>query len=212
MSAKTLALISISEYDGGMKGRGFTLVELIIAIAVMAILLVLATLSFRNYQAAARDKEREADVLALQNYLESVYPREIRDGAGNIIKPAGGYPAYVSGASGAGKMNAAQFAAAFDEVGGAAKTGPLDKERLISAINGTFGVNPITNAGQLFAKKDDYENTKITGYPNGAYVYIAGVYGGVCDEIGAACRRYTIFYHLETKEPGKWQTLSSKRL
>ena len=54
----------ISEYDGGMKGRGFTLVELIIAIAVMAILLVLATLSFRNYQAAARDKEREADVLA----------------------------------------------------------------------------------------------------------------------------------------------------
>ena len=109
-------------------------------------------------------------------------------------------------------MNAAQFAAAFDEVGGAAKTGPLDKERLISAINGTFGVNPITNAGQLFAKKDDYENTKITGYPNGAYVYIAGVYGGVCDEIGAACRRYTIFYHLETKEPGKWQTLSSKRL
>lgn len=64
----------ISEYDGGMKGRGFTLVELIIAIAVMAILLVLATLSFRNYQAAARDKEREADVLALQNYLESVYP------------------------------------------------------------------------------------------------------------------------------------------
>ena len=206
-----LALILISEYDGGMKGRGFTLVELIIAIAVMAILLVLATLSFRNYQAAARDKEREADVLALQNYLESVYPREIRDGAGNIIKPAGGYPAYVSG-TGPGKMTAAQFAAAFDELGGAAKTGPLDKERLISAINGTFGVNPITNVSQLFAKKDNYENTKITGYPNGAYIYIAGVYGGVCDEAGAACRRYTIFYHLETKEPGKWQTLNSKRL
>ena len=66
--------------------------------------------------------------------------------------------------------------------------------------------------GQLFAKKDDYENTKITNYPNGAYVYIAGVYGGVCDEIGTACRRYTIFYHLETKEPGKWQVLNSKRL
>ena len=202
----------ISEYDGGMKGRGFTLVELIIAIAVMAILLVLATLSFRNYQAAARDKEREADVLALQNYLESVYPREIRDSAGNVIKPAGGYPAYVSGASGTGKMTAAQFAAAFDELGGAAKTVPLDRERLISAINGTFGVNPIANVGQLFAKKDDYENTKITNYPNGAYVYIAGVYGGVCDEIGTACRRYTIFYHLETKEPGKWQVLNSKRL
>jgi len=201
LSAKTLALMHISEYDGGMKGRGFTLVELIIAIAVMAILLVLATLSFRNYQAAARDKEREADVLALQNYLESVYPREIRDGAGNIIKPAGGYPAYVSGASGAGKMTAAQFAAAFDELGGAAKTGPLDRERLISAINGTFGVNPIANVGQLFAKKDDYENKEsfLNAYKslkNLGYIYFpnTGDYEKNKDAVEKIAQKYNLDY------------------
>jgi len=77
------------------KYRGFTVVELVIVMAIMAILLTIATVSFRQYQIFARDKEREADVAALQTYLESIYPQEIRDSSGRVIKEAGTYPALM---------------------------------------------------------------------------------------------------------------------
>lgn len=77
-----------------MRQRGFTIIELAIVMAIMAILLTLGTLGFRSYMAHARDKEREADIAAIQNYLESIYPREIRDASGAIIKPAGTYPGH----------------------------------------------------------------------------------------------------------------------
>ena len=80
--------------------RGFTIIELTIVIAIIAILFTIGVVSFRGYQASARDKEREADVSAIQMYLESVYSQEIKDGGGNVIKPVGSYPAYVSGAAG----------------------------------------------------------------------------------------------------------------
>lgn len=78
-----------------MRQRGFTIIELAIVMAIMAILLTLGTLGFRSYMAHARDKEREADIAAIQNYLESIYPREIRDASGSLIKPAGAYPALM---------------------------------------------------------------------------------------------------------------------
>ena len=57
--------------------RGFTIVEVMIVIVIMAILLVIGTVLFRGYQSNARDKEREADVAAIQAYLESIYPMEL---------------------------------------------------------------------------------------------------------------------------------------
>lgn len=75
--------------------RGFTVIELLIVLAIMAILLVTGFVSFRSYQVNSRDKERESDVVAIQMYLEGIYPQEIRDSSGNIIKEAGTYPAVV---------------------------------------------------------------------------------------------------------------------
>ena len=72
--------------------RGFTIVELMIVIVIMAILLVVGVVMFRGYQANTRDKERESDVMALAAYLESIYPIEIKY-AYDVIKPAGEYPA-----------------------------------------------------------------------------------------------------------------------
>lgn len=90
---KKLALFGRTSYHKSMKqgGRGFTVVELAVVIIVMAMLLVLGVVAFRGMQAAARDKERQADIQALANYLESLYPREIRQGT-VVIKPAGEYP------------------------------------------------------------------------------------------------------------------------
>lgn len=75
-----------------MRQRGFTVVELAIVIVIIAILLVLATVSFRGLQQRAEDKERDADVQAIAAYLESIYPREIRSSTGQLLKPAGSYP------------------------------------------------------------------------------------------------------------------------
>ena len=84
-----------------IRRTGFTVVEVIIVMAIMAILLAIGTVSFRSYQVSTRDKTREGDITTIQNYLESLYPRELRDSSNNIIKSAGSYPAHaVNGAGG----------------------------------------------------------------------------------------------------------------
>ena len=56
-----------------MKRRGFTIVELIITIAVMGILLTLAVISLRSSETNGRDAERKADAEAIASRLEDFY-------------------------------------------------------------------------------------------------------------------------------------------
>jgi prepilin-type N-terminal cleavage/methylation domain-containing protein len=56
-----------------MKTRGFTIPELIIVIAVMAILLVLGVVNLRSSQANGRDTERKMDIETIAGYLENHY-------------------------------------------------------------------------------------------------------------------------------------------
>ena len=56
-----------------LKDRGFTLVELIITMVIMAILLGLGVASVSGLQAQARDKERAANVAAIARGLETRY-------------------------------------------------------------------------------------------------------------------------------------------
>lgn len=56
-----------------MHQRGFTLVELIVAIAVMGILFTIGTISLTNSQVDARDKERQSDIENLVRAIESYY-------------------------------------------------------------------------------------------------------------------------------------------
>lgn len=52
---------------------GFTIVELIIVIVIMAILLMLAVVNLDNSQVSARDDERTTDIANLARGLESFY-------------------------------------------------------------------------------------------------------------------------------------------
>lgn len=196
-----------------MKRLGFTAIELLIVIAIMAILLTLGVVSFRNYQAHTRDKERMADIHSIQNYLESIYPREIRAADGTLLKAAGGYPAHHSGFYGAGRMTQAQFDMIFDGLGDPAKRGPAANEALIPAHRGVIaGSRDITNPGNAFTYAANYATHKATGRNGGAYIYFANNGSGTnCDGAGSACRRYLIMYHLETDAGHTWKIVESKR-
>ena len=66
------------------KSRGFTLVELMIVVAVIAILATLALTGFRTAQASARDTQRQQNVKGVQVALECYFSEN------------GEYPAIVS--------------------------------------------------------------------------------------------------------------------
>jgi prepilin-type N-terminal cleavage/methylation domain-containing protein len=56
-----------------MHHRGFTIVELIIVITIMAILMTLGVVNLRNAQVNARDTERKTDISTIAKYLEVYY-------------------------------------------------------------------------------------------------------------------------------------------
>jgi len=56
-----------------MSRRGFTIVELIITISIMAILLTLGTISLSGSQANARDSERKTDIENITLHIETYY-------------------------------------------------------------------------------------------------------------------------------------------
>lgn len=68
-----------------MVQRGFTIVELLIVIAVMGILLVLAVVNLRGTQGNARDSERSSDISSIAANLESFYT------SGNATSSTYGY-------------------------------------------------------------------------------------------------------------------------
>jgi general secretion pathway protein G len=53
--------------------QGFTLVELLISISIIAILSVVLTVSFSNAQKSSRDQRRIEDLKAIQNAAEQYY-------------------------------------------------------------------------------------------------------------------------------------------
>lgn len=75
-----------------LRRRGFTIVELVIVMVIMAILLVLGTVSFSSVQLKARDNERKTDIAVIARGLEVRY----KDGNPVVTAPSyvarGSYP------------------------------------------------------------------------------------------------------------------------
>ena len=55
------------------KSKGFTIVELLIVIVVIAILATLVIVTFTGIQQKARDSQRQTDIDAVQSHLEAFY-------------------------------------------------------------------------------------------------------------------------------------------
>lgn len=83
---------------------GFTLLELLVVIGIIAILVALGAVSFSSAQKKARDTRRKADLKSMQEALESyysvcnyTYPPAINNGivcatSGNTLLPAVNIP------------------------------------------------------------------------------------------------------------------------
>lgn len=74
-----------------MNKRGFTIVELVVVMTIMAILLGLGVVGFANSRASARDAKRAADISAIANGLESRFTRGNSTATASFIKQ-GSYP------------------------------------------------------------------------------------------------------------------------
>jgi len=191
---------------------GFTVVEVIIVMAIMAILLAIGTVSFRSYQVSTRDKTREGDIATIQNYLESLYPRELRDSSNNIIKSAGSYPAHVVNGAGGSAMTEALFDQIFSELPDAAKKGPLPGEKFVSAGVLQYGIRPTPlNSSMLMSYVGNYNVSRPSGYDNGVYAYFAvNRSGNRCITLTDECQGYILMYHLESN-PYEWKVVEKNR-
>ena len=75
------------------KSKGFTLVEVVVVIAIMGVLYGIIYSSFDVSRANSRDQQRVSDISAIQLALEQyfnkngVYPVELDSGASSLISP-----------------------------------------------------------------------------------------------------------------------------
>ena len=60
------------------KGKGFTLVELLVVIGIISTLSIIAAVSFQSAQKNARDQQRKSDLTQIQLALETFFLRSNR--------------------------------------------------------------------------------------------------------------------------------------
>ena len=73
-----------------MNKKGFTLIELMVAVSIMAILATLGLMMFTKVQSTARDARRKQDLNSLKSALELYYTRN------SIYPPGAGTTTYHS--------------------------------------------------------------------------------------------------------------------
>jgi prepilin-type N-terminal cleavage/methylation domain-containing protein len=172
-----LAIYPQTSYAINMNRRGFTIVELIIVITIMAILLVLAVVNLRGSQISARDDERKADIDNLALHLEIFY-NSGRDGSTSL----GRYTSTGLTTSGVASIQDNLRDMDLKSVMAPGITNPLDT--LLMAANtdeSTTGVLPQPTINQ--------------------YVYQPLQQNGtLCTSGAQMCQRFNLFYRLESDD------------
>lgn len=172
-----------------MLKRGFTMVEIVIVIAIMGVLLTLAVASISTAQANSRDAERKADVDALSSNLESFY-RTGSTGAGST----GRYPSTVI------TTNEATLRSLLRDIDLKAVTAPNAASVVTSFVAATNEVQTVSG---------------VTPQPTiGQYVYqplqVNGSGWSLCTAETQECRKYNIYYRLETNSSVQMATSKSQ--
>lgn len=162
-----------------MKRHGFTVLELIIVISVMAILIVLGTVSMRGSIANMKDIERESDIDSISIHLESFFTSGT-----NGSESTGYYPSTVT-LIGTGDGSISTTRAILRNI---------DPQSLVAPGDGSgFSLVKATNADQSTAGVTPQPTTL-------QYIYqpIQNDGASLCDTDGMQCRKFNLYYRLET--------------
>jgi prepilin-type N-terminal cleavage/methylation domain-containing protein len=193
-----------------MKRRGFTIVELVVVMTIMAILLGLGIFGLQKSQANARDAERRSDVEAMMRGLEERYkngnPIAYYDGGTGLPKDigwdqAGQYPGvneifHVGGWNKPGWFrymgggDKPYWEEVFAGVSASSFTSPTGQSIGLDCV---YGCDPAGTMSQILDGKKMDGTAVGTGVNSGAYVYEpVDKDGKVCCCKG--CVRYDIYY------------------
>lgn len=156
-----------------MQKAGFTIVEIVITITIMAILLTLAVVNVSSTQMTGRDNERKADTTALAQQMESFYTS-----GSNASTSTGRYPStYITQS----EANARELLRDLDT-------------RLLLAP----GANVVTDSF-VAATNVTQTTTGVAPQPTiSQYVYqpLTST-GALCVNETQECRRFNLYYRLE---------------
>jgi prepilin-type N-terminal cleavage/methylation domain-containing protein len=160
-----------------MNHRGFTLVELLVVIAVMGILLTLGVVNLRGSQANARDSERKTDIDTIAVHLNAYY----QSGSDSVSSP-NEYPSTLLASSGASYMTQV-----LRDIDIKSLTAPGVTDPTLTFI-------PATNNAQT--------TTGVTPQPTiSQYVYQPiQNNGALCTSEAQDCRKFNLYYHLEADD------------
>jgi len=168
-----------------MKQHGFTLVEILITVAIMVILLTLTVANISSTQVSQRDSERAAEVGTIANNMETFYKTGV-----NTSTVLNRYPSTALLASGSTSIKAffpyidLETVTAPDAVSVAASFIPATND-----IESIAGVSPQPTVSQYVYQP--IQNN-----------------GSLCTTEAQECRRFGIFYRTEVD--GTVKKISSK--
>lgn len=152
------------------RAAGFTVVELIITMAIVAILLTLGVVNLRSSEVSGRDADRKGDVSNTALFLETIYT----NGTESQPSARGSYPPTSAVAN---SSNVDDWFAGFE----------LKNLRAPGVDTSSLSITPATNAVQTISGVTPQPTTS-------TYVYqpIDGT-GALCTTAGS-CRKFTIYY------------------
>lgn len=164
-----------------MKSRGFSIVELTVVIVIISILLVLGMVSFNNYQANARDKQREVRAENIARYIDSLYS----SGSTNPTISKGTYPStsLVTTTSASTSIDQTKLLSLFGKNG-------FDIGNLKSAGKDSYGFAvDQTTAQPTSISPDQYIYQPITLSSTGLVACVDGT---------LQCRSFNLYYKTES--------------
>jgi prepilin-type N-terminal cleavage/methylation domain-containing protein len=167
-----------------MRHRGFTIVELIIVITIMAILMTLGVVNMRSSQANGRDAERKTDIESIAQHLETYYTSGT-DGSTDV----GSYPSTTI----TGSLANIQLALRdIDPASFVAPGLPTDTANINASVTSTFIA--ATNAVQTAVGVTPQPTINQYVYQP---LYLVGSTWTLCTDNAQLCRKFNLYYRQE---------------